>query len=327
MSYPFYSMRHANQNIQGTAIFMALLIIAIVSAIAITLSRFQQLDIRRTNLMLTSEQAYLYAQGVEYWARGRLILELQRNQAANATQPITTWPIVLPPTRIADGQGTIMGSIQDAQGLFNLNNLAKLPETSANQSQVPSTINPSSKPGDASGVEISSPSQELFIRLLSSLGLSLSIDQQKKLIAAISAWVSAGDKKIPDAFDQSYAQMNPPYRSPHALMVSISELRTVAGVTPSIYNRLAPYITALPSTKTSFTIQHAPLLLQQAFQSNQQNQAQGSGGNQSSLGNYFLLRTDVYLQDQHLILYSMLQRSSQSNQSLVTVLWRSLGTQ
>src|SRR5437867_4115623 len=107
------------KNYQGTAIFMALLIVAIVSSLAIFLMRTQQIDIRRTQMMLTSEEAYLYAQGVTDWAITTLQTEIMNPKAT------TSWPLVLPPTPIANGQGKIAGTLFDAEGLFNLNNLAE----------------------------------------------------------------------------------------------------------------------------------------------------------------------------------------------------------
>lgn len=344
---------------QGTAIFMALLIIAIVATIAIVLTRSQQLNIRRTQMMLVSEQAYLYAQGVVDWAIGELITELRNPKAS------TQWPLVLPPTPIANGQGTIAGTLQDAQGLFNINNFTTIKNvnptsetgnlpgnanTSApgNVTQNPlasasganaanNPANPTSITDKNTGISASSNANEVFINLLNALNIQLSPVQQKNLIAAITAWISASNNVSPtlmDPFDQQYAQMNPPYRSPHAPMVSVSELRTVAGVTPRIYNSLLPYITALPGNNT-LNVLHAPPLLQRAMGipgNNGQNTSQtGSsaqtGDSQAKTSNYFLLRADVYLQDQHLILYSMLQKNSDPKLPPFTILWRSMGTE
>lgn len=105
-------------------------------------------------------------------------------------------------------------------------------------------------------------------------------------------------------------------------MASISELRTVAGITPAIYNRISPYLIALPIS-TQLNPNSAPPLLLKAF-----NLTPPQGANAQQTSKHFLVRGDVYLEDQHLVMYSMLQIISNptNNQPMVIVLWQSFGT-
>ncbi|GEM_PF-2871200 len=293
---------------QGTAIFMALLIVAIVTSITVFIMRSQQIDIHRTEMMLTSDQAYLYTQGVIGWAKGAIQVNVQQRTPTHAAP---SWPLILPPTAIANGEGTIAGSLQDAEGLINLNNFAAtLPTTN-------STNNP--LPGNDTAT--------VLLKLLTILHMPVSQAQGQQLIQAITAWVSNPAKPgatYTDSYDAQYRQAIPPYQSPHAFMVSASELRMVSGITPQLYNALLPYITALPD-QTSLNHQHAPLPIQQALG---QQSSQGSQPTQST-NHYFLLRTDVYLRDQHLIVYTLLQTlggSKPGQPPLITTLWQSFGT-
>ena len=326
--------RRINKTVRGTAIFMALLMIAIVAAIAVTLLRTQQIDIRRTQMMITSEQGYLYTQGVVGWAISALQSDLRTPAASSA------WPMILPPTSIADGQGKISGILQDAEGLFNINNFTKITNNNV--------INPSSNPNQAAGnvstnIQVNtamttkkntginaastSNSQTTFINLLNVLHIQLSQQQQLNLIAAITDWISTqipGTQNTASNFEAIYARMNPAYKAPHQPMMSISELRTVAGVTPAVYNQLLPYIVALPEN-TNINAAHSPLLLQQAL--GLQANTPPSTSTQQIPSKFFLLRTDVFLQDQHIVLYSLLLRSTDPKNPIVNILWQSLGTE
>jgi general secretion pathway protein K len=69
---------------------------------------------------------------------------------------------------------------------------------------------------------------------------------------SIADWIDSDSVAAPrGAEDQYYLQQDKPYRTANALLVDISELRTVKGVTDDIYVRLAPWICALPTTDLS----------------------------------------------------------------------------
>ena len=113
-------------------------------------------------------------------------------------------------------------------------------------------------------------------------------------------------------------------------MTSISELRLVSGMTPLIYNRISPYLVALPAN-TTLNIQTAPPVIVQASGQQSKN-TQATGPTQVS-SQYYLLRADVYLNDQHFVLYSLLTTNNTGstttpspNTPPVTVLWQSFGT-
>lgn len=333
-------------KMQGTAIFMALLIIAIVATITVLLMRMQQMNIRRTQMLMTSEQSYLYAQGVVDWAKVQLQEDIQNPQANN-----TTWPIVMRPTNLPDGQGKVTAILQDAEGLFNINNFATQHKsdasttaaTSANTTTAATTTAGQPAATEAQSTTASSSSANsavdtektrlIFNNLLEAIHIDLSPDQKQSLMGGLQAWTTAINPKINntlDPYDQQYSRLNPPYRSPHSPMVSVSELRLIQGMTSQIYNALLPYIVALPEN-TQVNTKHAPSLLLQALGMNgdSQNASAQASGQTNNASKYFLLRADVFFGDQHMVLYSLLIRNlNQQNPKLtkVNMLWQSFGT-
>ena len=81
-----------------------------------------------------------------------------------------------------------------------------------------------------------------FQRLLTMLNM------EPKWANYIVDWIDKNtDPMFPDgAEDSVYMEMNPPYRTPNLPITSTSELMALPGFTRADYDRLAPYIVALP---------------------------------------------------------------------------------
>lgn len=289
-------MHKRNIKQQGTAILMALLIIAIVASISISITRMQTIYIRQTQMMLTSEQAMLYTQGVICLAKNALI-EIAKNPDDDIT-----WPITLPPQTIADGQGKMQGTLWNADGFFNLNNFA----------------NENMSWNIKNNKHITA-----FRNLLDLLNLQLSDDQKTALVDALTSWVSYNPE---NEFESVYRENIPPYQSGQQHMASVSEFRTVAGVTPLIYNQLLPYIFVLPEY-SKLNMKVAPPLILQAYGTTNENlnkSADTAGIKTTS--KFYLLHGDVYLDNQHTTFYALLSLNSAGKEVSVTVNWQTFGT-
>ncbi|HIA08531.1 MAG TPA: general secretion pathway protein GspK, partial [Chromatiaceae bacterium] len=121
MSYrsnPLRSKRASSARQHGIALITALLIVALAATAAAAIVADEQISIRRTSNTLDSEQAYLYAAGIESWAIDILGEDKKDNQFDSLDED---WASLLPPFQVDGGQ--ISGYIEDAQGRFNLNNL------------------------------------------------------------------------------------------------------------------------------------------------------------------------------------------------------------
>jgi general secretion pathway protein K len=300
----------------GSAIVVALFIVALVVIAATAMLTRMQQDIRRTELLLNATQASLYAQGSIDWAVDQQINDWKLQQQQ---QIIDKTPIQAPLKKMSNA--TIEATIYDAQGLFNVNNLT---DTSY---------------------------RDVFLRLIKILVPKISNNDAQTITQGISTWIATGNTT--NQFDEYYSKQTPPYHSPHRLMTSISEMRLIKGMSPALYSALLPYMIALPATTTininnttapvlmslspTLTIigakslaqmtQQTPFATTQHFLANDIVKNNPFPENKiTTISNYFLVKTQVNIGDQHIILYTLMQRDVKNSQAIVTILWQSKGT-
>lgn len=91
--------------------------------------------------------------------------------------------------------------------------------------------------------------------------------QAVRIAAAAADWVDSDvDPMREGAEDAAYAAGAQPYRTGNTLFAEVSELRAVAGMTPDLYERLRPWLCALPEAILSpinvntLSPEQAPLL-------------------------------------------------------------------
>ncbi|MEH6756317.1 MAG: type II secretion system minor pseudopilin GspK [Parasphingorhabdus sp.] len=92
--------------------------------------------------------------------------------------------------------------------------------------------------------------QNQFVRLMTLL--EVPPGDATDITESITDWMDSDT--VPSrrgAEDDYYTRLETPYRTANAVMVDISELRTVKGVTSDIYARIAPWLCALPTTDLS----------------------------------------------------------------------------
>jgi len=216
----------------GVALITALLIISLVTIISVEMASDQQLSIRRTGNVLLWDQALQYAQGGEVWASGILKRDLKSDQKTDMVDHLNEdWASKLPMTPI-DG-GSIGGVIIDMQSRFNINNL--YPDNTQNTGN--NAPPPQQKAAEA---------LKTFKGLLNELGLDVSIAD------AVVDWLDPDiDTRFPDgAEDLAYQNGKNPYRTANRRLAHISELRLIKGINQKVYNKLLPYVTALPTYTT-----------------------------------------------------------------------------
>ena len=198
----------------GIALITALLLVSIATIAAVTLAARQQYDLRRTANLLDGDQAYAYAEGVEVWAQLILARDAEDGQTDHLRE---VWATRLPPVVVAGGQ--VGGRIRDAQGRFNLNNLAN----------------------DSGG---ENPlAVERYRRLLALLELP------PELADSLLDWLDPDiEMRLNGAEDNEYLLETPPYRAANRRLASPSELYQVKGYDGEAVQRLRPFVTALPQT-------------------------------------------------------------------------------
>lgn len=227
-------MAHYQQNKwqAGAALISALFITALCAMFAVALAVDIRLLINNTQLITISDQAYLDLQGIQDWAVGEITIYEKQFQVQTKQPTLVPIKTTFGPRKFLNA--VLTGIMQDQQGLFNINDLVQ----SANQPQ--------------------------FIRLLRAVDPSISTQHAFEIAQAITAWLT------PNATDDYYLNLEPPYRAAHSSMVDISELRAVKGITAKLFLELKPFITAIPmqsGKRLPININTAPALVLLALSS------------------------------------------------------------
>jgi general secretion pathway protein K len=218
---------------RGVALITAILITALVSSVALSLSWDNALDMRRTMTLLYRDQAVQVAMGAESWVQSILRDDLAETDTDHLGE---IWASELPglPVQSDVVQGELFGRIEDLQGRFNVNNLV-----------------------DQNG-EVDELALEQFRRLL----IALELDPRFAGIAA--DWIDANrEAGFPDgAEDAIYTGLVPAYRTPNLPITHATELAGLEGMDKASFDILAPHIAALPG-RTGINVNTAtPAVLQ-----------------------------------------------------------------
>ncbi len=205
-------MTGSHRKQQGVALVTALLVVALATTLAVSMAHHMQMDIRRTGNLLATERGYQYARGLELWAIAAL--ELDAQESADHDSRREPWASELPVVELDEGR--LSGRMEDLDGRFNLNNLVINGRRDAEQ-------------------------LAMFQRLLTALELD------PNLANRCVDWMDMDTTMESDgAEDDSYGRLRQPYRAANAPFVDLSELRLVQGVTPQVFNQLAPHVSVIP---------------------------------------------------------------------------------
>ncbi len=208
---------------RGVALLTVLLVAALASVILVQLLSRHHLSVAYTRQALHSQQALGYALGAESWVRHLLYrdrMQDDRNPPVDSLED--EWAEPQAPFELSDGSVEIR--VRDLEGLFNLNSID----------------------GDPAA-------QERFRRLLSALEL------EPALADVLLDWIDAdGETQGQRAGDGVYLLEDPPYRTANGPMASVTELRLLANMDAEQYDRLAPFVTALPAAAGLININTAP---------------------------------------------------------------------
>jgi len=207
-------IKHSRQ--QGVAIIMVLLIVAIATSLAAYMAMQQNLWQRQVESQFERAQArQLGAAGID-WARA-VLAEDGRGNSVDHEKEI--WTLRLPAIPVEGGE--VIGTIEDRQGLFNLNNVA------TNVAQ--------------------------FQRLLEARGLPAD------LAPALADWIDSGDvMQAGGAEDAYYLALPQPYRAANRPLVELGELARVKGFDSRTIESLRAFVSVLPASGTPVNVNFAP---------------------------------------------------------------------
>ena len=284
---------------RGAALIIAMLVFALSATLLVALQREFSLALQRGTHQLFSEQAWAYLIGAEELAKLALQTDtlLDARSATAADHLGELWAQPATPYPLAAG-GWMTGQLTDLQGRINLNMLVK---ASGNQNQLTTNQRPigddtrEASAGDTrtqpsqgdnqSGREDEpvgqsaigeadrwTATQKLLIRLLQALGdVSLPLDEAMTLTEAISDFIDRdANRRQNGAEVDEYRYTDFPYLPANRALASVSELRSVRGMTPKVYEALAPLVTVWPERNTQLNILTAPLPVLRALNADDQ---------------------------------------------------------
>ena len=198
---------------RGIALLTALILVALATIVAVAIGFGAALTARRTAALFTVEEGLQLGAGAEAMA-AYLLKQDARNTRQDSLDE--DWAQPYGPLEFEAG-AVLEASMDDQQGRFNINDL----------------------------IGMNGPDPEaraVFERLLALLGIDA------RYAALLTDWIDTdGEPTLPDgAEDGLYLGLPTPYRAPNMPISNITELLALPGMTRAMFDRLAPYITALP---------------------------------------------------------------------------------
>lgn len=195
-------------NQKGTAIFTALLMVSIASAIAVTLALSQRIDVYHSTQLVRTIEAEEYVDASVFWAISVLF-----DPNLNPNDENTAWPINLPSTLFTQQNMRISAKLEFYNKKFDLNSLDKSEQFAP------------------------------FLQLVKNIQQNFSDEWATAVANNVQQWITKATLETSD----QYLFLKPPYRTAHQFMQSISEFRLIDGVSAEHFMVLSPYLSATNS--------------------------------------------------------------------------------
>lgn len=201
------------QRQRGVALLLAILAVALALILVASLLDRGELARGRAQTQWRAEQSWQLLLGLEAWASD--ILRRDAQASGGVDHPGSAWRQAMPPIDVPGAR--IGGRLIDLGGCFNLNALHVAGQDNA-------------------------LAMARFERLLRVLGLDVAI------AAKAADWIDADSQaRNGGAEDVQLLQSLPPGRAGNQAFVDVSELRALPGIDSATFQRLAPFVCALPS--------------------------------------------------------------------------------
>lgn len=211
---------------RGMALLVAILLVALGTMLAATIGYESAMAARRTVSTYAFDQSVLVAEAAEGLAAYGLREVWRANRGPNRTiNPNQAWSQPVGPFEVVPGV-MLDGQLEDLQGRFNINSLV-IPDTSA---------------AGRGNFVVDPEARAAFENLLTL------VQVEPRWAGLIIDWIDPDiQPQTPEgAEDSVYMGQNPPYLTPNRYITSISELLALPGFGIERYQKIAPFITALP---------------------------------------------------------------------------------
>ncbi|MFC6635656.1 type II secretion system minor pseudopilin GspK [Microbulbifer taiwanensis] len=228
-------MANALGRQRGVALITVLLVMVIAIAAVTHAIMRNRIAVSRTGALLANTQLAEFVTGAEVWARVALQkdFEADREDRQSADSSLEAW--AQKALAFNPDNGKIRINIKDLNSCFNVNNLATADGEQSEQRQV-------------------------FERLVRN------VSGKAELAKSIQDWVDTGDTPLaPGTEDDGYLGRELAHRTPDTLISDISELSVVEGMEAEDWQKLRPFLCALPETGTAININFAPQELIEAM--------------------------------------------------------------
>lgn len=228
---------------RGSVLVIAVFVVSIIIAVAARFTADYQLAIARAEQSLFHSQMQQLLYSVESFASWVLIEDAnddnnngkykQNGQNGSYDHFDEEW---VNPLQVPIEEATVTASLEDAQSRFNINQLTGRPDKY-----------------DPNGVFSLryTVAQRRFIRLLQTHPDNL-VDPAlaQQITDAVIDWIDDDDTTsgVGGAESDYYSSQEPAYRAANRMLISVTELRLIRGVTPEIYDHIAPLLIALPDS-------------------------------------------------------------------------------
>ncbi|MEO1045321.1 MAG: type II secretion system minor pseudopilin GspK [Pseudomonadota bacterium] len=219
------STHPGNRSERGAALLTVLLLVAVLSVIAALMLERSTLATRLAVNGADRETARWSALGIEALAM-RQITDLKRQ--GGRLPPIGLTPEGLQ-QQVPLERGAAEITVRDAATCFNINSLVT---------------------GESGLLSTRPEAMEQFVRLANIV--QIDARDGRALAAAIADWIDTDAQENPGgAEDGFYLREDEPYRTAGQLINDIGELRAVRGMDSVTFDRLRPWLCALPAAEMS----------------------------------------------------------------------------
>ncbi len=204
---------------RGVALITAVLIVALATILAVNVATKGYMDQRRSMTAFGMDQAFEIGIGGEQLAAVGLMYSYN-SESKTETNLSQSWAIRQPPYPV-DERGSVEGYLEDMQGRFNLNLLAD-PDPQKRARYI-----------------------KQFQKLLFLVGL------EPEWAPKVADWIDTDTVPMQDGAEENiYSAQTPPYHAANMAITRTSEILALADFGIDRYNKLEPYITALPPLQT-----------------------------------------------------------------------------
>jgi general secretion pathway protein K len=204
---------------RGIAMLVAIIMFAICTALAVTITYNKAMAARRAAATFTMEQALEAGMAAEALAN----IAIEQDGASSKTDTTQEWAQAVGPLEI-EGTGVwITAQVEDLSGRFNVNRLVAWNAQTHQFEEDPRQV-------------------KVFKALLASL------DIEDRWADFLVDWIDTdiAPNPLQGGEDSLYLSQNPPYRPPNTFITHPSEILAMPGFGAERYKKLAPHITALP---------------------------------------------------------------------------------